>query len=78
MASKIIKLKCPACGEIAEEESRSSFGELVFVKLKCGHSVIDDKIKELDIYDFTSMDGRKPRPFQVDESSLPSKQMASA
>lgn len=65
MPSKIIKLKCPHCDEIADELSRSAIGEMTFVKLKCGHSIIEEQVKG-NIYDFESSDGRTPRPFQIE------------
>lgn len=65
MASKILKLKCPNCNEIAEEESRLTVMDMVFVKLKCGHSIIEEQVKSTG-YELESSDGRSLRPFQIE------------
>jgi SWI/SNF-related matrix-associated actin-dependent regulator 1 of chromatin subfamily A len=65
MASSIVKLKCSNCGKLAEEESRSTFEEMVFIKLKCGHTFIEEAIKSRG-YNLVSSDNRTLRPFQID------------
>lgn len=63
--SKIIKESCPYCQSVAIEESRSDLGGLVCVKLKCGHTIVSNKIQGSD-YAITSSDHRHLFPFQIE------------
>lgn len=63
--SKIIKEKCHRCSEVAIEVSRSDLGDMVVVTLKCGHSIVTDKIKGSD-YELVSSDERRLFPFQIE------------
>lgn len=62
--SKIIHKPCDTCHKTFVEKSRVDFGDSYMVSGQCGHIIFEPKLKS-DNYDFTSSDGKQPRPFQV-------------
>lgn len=70
-ASKIksINSLCPICHKVAEEEHRAKMGDTVFIKLKCGHLISKDTIKNVfdEIDNWSNLAGtKKLYPYQVD------------
>ncbi len=63
--SSIVKQNCKVCGKVAIEKSRFSLGSKKVISLECGHVTTEDTIIAKD-YNFTSLDGRSPMPFQVE------------
>lgn len=58
--------KCKFCGKVAIEESRKEIGEILFIKLQCGHTLAKQLPKKTPFHEMTSTDGKKPYPFQVE------------
>lgn len=62
--SKIIHVSCGVCQKTYVEKSRVDFGDQYMISGECGHIIFEPKLKS-DTYDFSSSDGKQPRPFQV-------------
>jgi SWI/SNF-related matrix-associated actin-dependent regulator 1 of chromatin subfamily A len=57
---------CPHCGKKIELESFIEVGLNIFKKLKCGHTLIEQKVKEISIKDYINRVGNSPYPYQVE------------
>lgn len=64
--SQILKKTCEACGKIAVEKSRISFGTSKLITLECGHVTTEEVIISADYSSIVSSDGRKLMPYQID------------
>jgi SWI/SNF-related matrix-associated actin-dependent regulator 1 of chromatin subfamily A len=58
---------CKICGKKAIEESSFTVAGILFQTFKCGHSATFQTISNATAFeDFTSLDGKRPFPFQKD------------
>lgn len=66
--SQIIKLECPKCQKVAIEESRTKFGNVFLIRLRCGHVVTSETLASpTSVYNsIVSADGFKPREYQIE------------
>ena len=59
------KSKCSICGKTAESEQQFDLGEMTVHLLKCGHLIEKAELVSKDAGSITSLDGKKPFPFQI-------------
>ena len=64
---KIIK-HCPTCNKVAEVKGEMKVGNLTIKTYLCGHTVTELGVSAVadDTLDITSLDGKKPFPFQLE------------
>jgi SNF2 family DNA or RNA helicase len=61
-----LKTKCDKCGKTAESEREFIIGSKTMLRLKCGHMILKEQLKETkSAANLESLDGKKPYPFQV-------------
>lgn len=63
--STIVHKECPTCHKVFVETSRIDFGTDWFITGKCGHCITEAKLTS-SAYEFTSTDGKIPRPYQIE------------
>lgn len=65
MARRDVKIKCPFCGQVANEVRREVAGKKLFITLGCTHVIIKDALDPKDIQ-IKSSDGKTPFGYQVE------------
>ena len=69
--SLVLKTDCPHCDKIFAEVTRFSLPQKdgttrTFIKGKCGHTIVQHGAKRVDYSQHSSLDNRKPYPYQVE------------
>lgn len=64
--SHIIKATCTVCSKVLKEKERYSFGGDLLISYECGHSQFAEVADKADDYNFTSLDGKNPRQYQIE------------